>query len=97
MSRHTSSQPQVQSSSTTSHSATTKIPHEKIAMRAYEKWVKRGQPHGTDVQDWVEAEAELKVELSGSCTTSAGCHTHHTTSSHHQHTTTHHHSTGARR
>jgi hypothetical protein len=32
-------------------------------MRAYEKWVKRGRPHGHDVQDWVEAEAELKAEM----------------------------------
>jgi hypothetical protein len=46
-----------------------KIPHDKIAMRAYEKWVKRGRPHGTDQQDWAEAEAELKAEharMSGS-------------------------------
>ena len=41
-----------------------KIPHEKIAQRAYEKWVQRGRPQGTDVQDWVEAEAELRAELS---------------------------------
>jgi hypothetical protein len=40
-----------------------KIPHDKIAMRAYEKWVKRGRPHGTDLQDWVEAETELKAEF----------------------------------
>jgi hypothetical protein len=40
-----------------------KIAHEKIAMRAYEKWVKRGRPQGTDVQDWVEAENELKAEM----------------------------------
>jgi hypothetical protein len=39
-----------------------KVPHEKIAMRAYEKWVKRGRPHGSHEQDWVEAENELKVE-----------------------------------
>ena len=39
-----------------------KIPHEKIAMRAYEKWVKRGRPQGTHEQDWMEAEAELKAE-----------------------------------
>jgi hypothetical protein len=39
-----------------------KIPHEKIAMRAYEKWCKRGRPHGTDHQDWMEAEAELRAE-----------------------------------
>ena len=46
-----------------------KIPHEKIAMRAYEKWCKRGFPHGGDKQDWLEAEAELRAEyarMSGS-------------------------------
>jgi hypothetical protein len=40
----------------------TKIPHEKIAMRAYEKWVKRGHKHGNHMQDWLEAEAELRSE-----------------------------------
>jgi hypothetical protein len=43
-----------------------KIPHEKISMRAYEKWVKRGRPQGTAVQDWLEAEAELRAEQSRS-------------------------------
>jgi hypothetical protein len=38
------------------------IPHEKIAMRAYEKWCRRGRPHGTDKQDWLEAEQELRGE-----------------------------------
>jgi hypothetical protein len=32
-------------------------------MRAYEKWVKRGRPQGTDVQDWIEAETELRAEM----------------------------------
>jgi hypothetical protein len=41
---------------------TAKVPHERIAMRAYEKWVKRGRPQGTALQDWVEAEAELLKE-----------------------------------
>jgi hypothetical protein len=41
-----------------------KIPYEKIAMRAYEKWCQRGRPHGTDKQDWFEAEAELRAEFS---------------------------------
>jgi hypothetical protein len=52
----------------TAQPATTpvKITHEKIAMRAYEKWVKRGQMHGRDLQDWVEAENELKAEMSRS-------------------------------
>jgi hypothetical protein len=36
--------------------------HEQICMRAYEKWVKKGRPQGTHMQDWFEAEAELKRE-----------------------------------
>jgi hypothetical protein len=40
-----------------------RVPHEKIAMRAFEKWCKRGQPQGTDLQDWLEAEAELRAEF----------------------------------
>ena len=47
-----------------------KVPHEKIAMRAYEKWVKRGRPHGTDLQDWVDAENELRAEMMRSSTPS---------------------------
>jgi hypothetical protein len=39
------------------------IPHEKIAMRAYDKWCKRGCPMGTDKLDWSEAEAELRTEM----------------------------------
>ncbi len=44
------------------------VPHEKIAMRAYEKWLKRGRPQGTEMQDWLEAENELKTEMSRSKT-----------------------------
>ena len=44
--------------------STMQVPREKIAMRAYEKWVKRGKPNGTDLQDWVEAETELRAEIS---------------------------------
>jgi hypothetical protein len=40
-----------------------KVPFDKIAMRAYEKWCKRGQTHGNDKQDWLEAEAELQREF----------------------------------
>lgn len=43
-----------------------KVPHDKIAMRAYEKWCKRGQSHGCDVKDWVEAEKELQAEMAKS-------------------------------
>jgi hypothetical protein len=53
---------------TTSHA---KVPHEKISMRAYEKWCQRGRPHGTHLQDWLEAERELQAEMSkGSSTAS---------------------------
>jgi DUF2934 family protein len=39
-----------------------KVTHEKIAQRAYEKWLQRGRPHGDGVQDWLEAEKEMKDE-----------------------------------
>jgi hypothetical protein len=39
------------------------VPHEKIAMRAYEKWLKSGCQHGCDRQHWMEAEQELKAEM----------------------------------
>jgi hypothetical protein len=54
------STPQVPTTSTPS----VKVPHEKIAMRAYEKWCKRGRPSGSQQQDWLEAEAELRAEMS---------------------------------
>ena len=54
--------PQMTPTSTPTSTAV-KVPHEKIAMRAYEKWCKRGRPQGTDKQDWIEAEAELRAEM----------------------------------
>ena len=42
--------------------AVKEVQHEKIAQRAYEKWMKRGCAHGSHTQDWAEAEAELKAE-----------------------------------
>jgi hypothetical protein len=41
--------------------------HEKVAMRAYEKWCKRGRPCGTEMQDWLEAESELRAEMAKTC------------------------------
>ena len=56
----------VSSPSTTSQqqqpSTMVRIPHDKVAMRAYEKWCQRGRPQGTHVQDWLEAERELQAE-----------------------------------
>jgi hypothetical protein len=54
MSRATTSTPTTQGN---------QIPHDKIATRAYEKWCKRGQPQGSQQQDWLEAEAELRAEM----------------------------------
>ena len=39
------------------------IPHDKIAARAYEIWVRKGQLDGQDFQNWTEAEAELRAEF----------------------------------
>jgi hypothetical protein len=39
------------------------VPMEKVAMRAYQKWLQSGCPHGCDKQHWLEAEAELKSEM----------------------------------
>ena len=67
MSTRTSSGSTTQSGSKqqqTPHTTQACLPHDKIAMRAYHKWVQRGCPQGTDRQDWLEAEAELKAETS---------------------------------
>ena len=45
--------------------STMAIPHEKIATLAYEKWCQRGCKHGTNLQDWLDAEAELKLQMMG--------------------------------
>jgi hypothetical protein len=51
-------------SAPTAHPANqVKVAHEKISMRAYEKWCQRGRPHGTHLQDWLEAERELQAEM----------------------------------
>ena len=46
----------------TNSSCDLEIPSEKIAQRAYEKWVSRGKPIGNPEQDWHEAEQELRQE-----------------------------------
>jgi len=44
---------------------TTKQPtREQIAQRAHELWVKNGCKHGQDEQNWLEAERQLKAEMS---------------------------------
>lgn len=34
--------------------------HEIVALRAYEIWQRHGCPVGTDAQDWLQAETELR-------------------------------------
>jgi len=46
----------------TQTAASAPIAHEKIAQRAFEKWCQRGRQHGTHVQDWLDAERELRAE-----------------------------------
>lgn len=60
MSRVTT-QPQPQTRIGTPQTATGQVTHERIAQRAYEKWQKHGC-HGRHMQDWIEAEAELRAE-----------------------------------
>jgi hypothetical protein len=43
---------------------TVKITREQIAQRAHEIWVKNGCKHGQDEQNWLEAERQLKAEMS---------------------------------
>jgi hypothetical protein len=43
---------------------TVKITREQIAKRAHEIWVKNGCKHGQDEQNWLEAERQLKAEMS---------------------------------
>lgn len=40
--------------------------HEQIALRAYENWVARGGPAGSDWEDWFEAERQLRMMIKSS-------------------------------
>lgn len=37
--------------------------HQKIRIRAYEIYLERGQQHGRDLGDWLEAEQELEAKV----------------------------------
>jgi hypothetical protein len=39
------------------------FPADKIAARAYEIWVRKGRPNGADLENWTQAEAELRAEV----------------------------------
>lgn len=37
------------------------VTHEMIANKAYDIWAQNGYPHGMDMQNWLQAERELRV------------------------------------
>jgi len=37
------------------------VPHDEISSRAYLRWLRRGQQHGRHLEDWLRAEAELRL------------------------------------
>jgi hypothetical protein len=39
--------------------------HNRIALRAYQRWEERGQGHGNDLQDWFSAEQEVLAASMG--------------------------------
>ncbi|HZZ79777.1 MAG TPA: DUF2934 domain-containing protein [Gemmataceae bacterium] len=39
------------------------VPQEKVASRAYQKWLQGGCKHGCDQQHWYEAEQEIRSEM----------------------------------
>jgi hypothetical protein len=41
------------------------VTKEAIARRAYEKFAARGYAHGSDQEDWTQAESELAAEAGG--------------------------------
>ena len=56
----------------TGQAGTTQNFRERVAQRAYEKWVKGGRRQGTELQDWFEAEAEVMAEQGWTGNTAAG-------------------------
>jgi len=46
--------------------------HDEITRRAYEIFIERGQPHGRDMDHWLEAEAQLVAALQPKKQSSAG-------------------------
>lgn len=51
-----------QSGTQTTQTGNTQAFRERVAKKAYEKWMNRGCKHGNDFQDWCEAEAEVLAE-----------------------------------
>jgi hypothetical protein len=39
----------------------TELSHDEIAEAAYQRYLSRGGEHGQDIDDWIEAERELRT------------------------------------
>jgi hypothetical protein len=61
--------PQTKPQTTT---AQPQLPQEKVASRAYQKWLQGGCQHGCDQKHWYEAEQEIRAELARTGTPAAG-------------------------
>jgi Protein of unknown function (DUF2934) len=58
-----------QGSTNTSQTVNNPQLRERVAKRAYEKWLKSGCRNGCDRQNWLEAEAEILAEQNRTGTT----------------------------
>ncbi len=66
VSREVDHMPRIGKGSNTKSKSTNKVPHPKtedIAMRAYYKAEARGYEPGHEIQDWLDAEAEIAREI----------------------------------
>jgi len=48
------------------------VSQEQVAVLAYEIWLSRGKPEGTDQEDWFEAEGQLRGRRDGARIGGAG-------------------------
>jgi hypothetical protein len=48
------------------HSPATQVSEERIAQRAYELYCARGREDGHDLDDWLEAERDLRSDVTSS-------------------------------
>jgi hypothetical protein len=40
---------------------------EQIRLAAYYRWKEKGEPQGSEVEDWLEAEASVEEDAENSC------------------------------
>jgi len=55
--------PQTGKTATMPQTSQSSLPQDKVASRAYQKWLQGGCKHGCDKQHWYEAEQEIRSEM----------------------------------